>query len=79
VWFDKEQIQAGEHWENALREAIDERSALFLSVISNHSKERLEAYNIWERNLGARRRERFADTAVYYLPLRVDEGEPSIP
>ena len=79
VWFDKEQIQPGEQWEHALREAIDERSALFLSVISNHSKNRLEAYNIWERNLGAKRRERFAETAVYYLPLRVDEGEPSIP
>jgi len=79
VWFDKEQIQPGTNWEDVLREAVDERCGLFLSIISNHTAARLEGYNILERNLAARRRERFADTAVFYLPVRVDDGDPLIP
>jgi hypothetical protein len=79
VWFDKEQILPGENWEDVLREAVEERCGLFLSVISDRTASRLEAYNILERNLAAKRRERFADTAVFYLPLRVDLGDPLIP
>ena len=79
VWFDKEQIQPGEHWEEVLRESIEERCGLFLSIISDHTAVRLEGYNILERNIAARRRERLADTSVFYLPMRIDLGEPLIP
>jgi hypothetical protein len=79
VWFDKEQLQPGEKWEDALREAVQERCSLFVSLISDHTAQRLEAYNIWERNLAAQRCDRFADQAVFYLPVRIDSGEPLIP
>ena len=42
VWFDKEQIQPGEHWEEVLREVVEERCGLFLSIISAHTAARLE-------------------------------------
>jgi hypothetical protein len=79
VWFDKEQIQPGESWERALQGCIEERCGLFLSLISDHTAARLEGFNILERDLAARRRKRFAEGAVFYLPMRVDAGEPLIP
>jgi hypothetical protein len=79
VWFDKEQIQPGENWDDVLRDAVDRRCGLFLSIISDRTAARLEGYTILERNLAARRRERFADTAVFYLPVRIDLGEPLVP
>jgi hypothetical protein len=79
VWFDKVQLQPGEDWEEELRKAVEERCGLFLSIISDHTASRLEGYNIFERKLAAKRREKLADNAIFYLPLRIDEGEPLIP
>jgi hypothetical protein len=79
VWFDKEQLQLGENWEEELRKAVEERCGLFLSVISDRTAVRLEGYNIFERKLAAKRREKLADNAIFYLPLRIDDGEPLIP
>jgi TIR domain len=73
VWFDKDQLQLGEEWEEGLRETVEERCGLFLSIISEHTAVRLEGYNIFERKLAARRR------AIFYLPLRIDEVDPLIP
>ena len=47
--------------------------------MSDHTAVRLEGYNIFERNLAAKRREKLADNAIFYLPLRIDEGDPLIP
>jgi hypothetical protein len=77
--FDKEQIQPGEDWEEVLREGVEERCGLFVSVISDQTAVRLEGYNIFERNLAAKRREKLADNAIFYLPVRIDAGEPLIP
>jgi TIR domain len=79
VWFDKEQIQIGEAWEEVLRDVVEERCGLFLSIISDHTAVRLEGWNIFERNLAAKRREKLANNAIFYLPMRIDEGEPLIP
>jgi hypothetical protein len=79
VWFDKEQLQPGEDWEEELRKVVEDRCSLFLSIISNHTAVRLEGYDIFERKLAAKRREKFADNAIFYLPLRIDEGDPLIP
>jgi hypothetical protein len=68
VWFDKEQIEPGVNWREQLREAVDERCGLFLSLISASTTQRLEGFNIFERNLAARRRDTFADNAVFYIP-----------
>ena len=79
VWFDKEQITIGQGWEEVLREAVDERCGLFLSLISGQTSARHDGYNLFERNLAAKRRDRFAQNAVFYLPIRIDDGEPLIP
>jgi TIR domain/SIR2-like domain len=79
VWFDKEQLQPGEDWEEKLREAVEERCGLFISIISAHTAARLEGYNIFERKLAAKRREKLADNAIFYLPMRIDDGDPLIP
>ena len=79
VWFDKEQLQPGEDWEEGLRKCVEERCGLFLSIISDHTATRLEGYNIFERKMAAKRREKLADNAVFYLPLRIDDGDPLIP
>jgi TIR domain/SIR2-like domain len=79
VWFDKEQLQLGEQWEEKLREAVEERCGLFISIISNHTAARLEGYDIFERKLAAKRREKLADNAIFYLPLRIDDGDPLVP
>jgi hypothetical protein len=79
VWFDKEQIQPGEDWEEVLRKAVEESCGLFVSIISSHTAVRLEGYNIFERKLAAKRREKLADNAIFYLPVRIDAGEPLIP
>ncbi len=79
VWFDKEQLQVGENWEEELCKAVEERCGLFLSIISDHTAVRLEGYNIFERNLAAKRREKLVDNAIFYLPLRIDDGDPLIP
>jgi TIR domain/Caspase domain/SIR2-like domain len=79
VWFDKEQIQPGMDWRETLREAVEERCGLFLSIISASTTQRLEGFNILERNLAARRRDKFGDNAIFYLPLRIDDGDPLIP
>jgi hypothetical protein len=79
VWFDKEQIEPGADWKETLRETAEERCGFFLSLISASTTQRLEGFNIFERNLAARRRDTFADNAIFYLPLRIDDQQPIIP
>ena len=79
VWFDQEQILPGQDWQEVLREAVDERCGLFISLISYETATRLTGWNVFERNLAARRRDRFADDAVFYLPVRIDGGDLLIP
>lgn len=79
VWFDKQQLRPGEDWEAKFSDAVRETCGIFLSLISDHTDTRRAAYNILERNLAARRRDQFADNAIFYIPLRIDEGEPLVP
>ena len=79
VWFDKEQLTIGQDWKEELRQAVEERCGLFLSLISGQTSARHDGFNIYERNLAAKRRDTFADNVVFYLPVRIDEGEPLIP
>ena len=79
VWFDKQQLLPGQIWEAEFSEAVEQTCGVFLSLISDTSAQRLTAYNILERNLASKRRDRFADSEVFYIPLRIDEGEPLVP
>lgn len=79
VWFDKEQITVGQDWKEVLREAVEDRCGLFLSLISGQTSARHTGYNIFERKKAAERRDTFADNTVFYLPVRIDDGDPLIP
>lgn len=79
VWFDKQQLQPGQDWKAEFSEAVETTCGVFLSLISDNTAERLVGFNILERNLAIDRQEQFADTAVFYIPVRIDEGEPLIP
>jgi hypothetical protein len=79
VWFDKQQLLPGQDWEAEFSEAVENTCGVFLSLISDNTARRLVGYNIKERNLAIERREQFADTAVFYIPMRIDENEPLIP
>jgi hypothetical protein len=79
VWFDKQQILPGQVWEAEFSEIVEDTCGIFLSLISDTSAQRLTAYNILERNLASKRRDRFVDSEVFYIPLRIDEGEPLVP
>jgi TIR domain/SIR2-like domain len=79
VWFDKQQLLPGQDREAELSDIIENTCGIFLSLISDNSASRLVGLNIKERNLAIERREQFADTAVFYIPMRIDEGEPLIP
>jgi hypothetical protein len=79
VWFNKEQITIGEDWPEALREAVDQTCSLFLSIISNNSAKGFDNYALFERNVASKRLERLPETATFYLPLRIDDGEPIVP
>ena len=79
VWFAPQQILPGQDWKAEFSEAVETTCGIFLSLISDNTAPRLEGYNITERNLAIQRRGDFADTAVFYIPMRIDEGEPLFP
>jgi len=79
VWFAPQQILPGQDWKAEFSEAVEKTCGIFLSLISDNTASRLEGYNITERNLAIERRVDFADTAVFYIPMRIDEGEPLLP
>jgi hypothetical protein len=49
-----------------------------VSIISSHTAVRLEGYNIFEQTRRQTAR-KLADNAIFYLPVRIDAGEPLIP
>jgi hypothetical protein len=79
VWFDKQQLLPGQDWEAEFSDIVENTCGVFLSLISENTASRLVGFNIKERNLAIERREQFADTSVFYIPIRIDEGEPLIP
>ena len=79
VWFDKQQLLPGQDWEAEFSEIVLNSCGVFLSLISDNTAGRLTGFNIKERNLAIERLEQFDDTAVFYIPIRIDEGEPLIP
>ncbi len=79
VWFDKQQLVDGQDWKHEFTDAIQNRCGLFLSIISKHTATRVDAYNIYERNEAGERRKTFAQNAIFYLALRIDDGEPLVP
>lgn len=79
VWFDRQQLQPGDRWEERTRDAIQKESSVFLSLISNFSAQKVEGYMFFERKLAAERNQNQADPSAFYIPVRIDDGEPLVP
>lgn len=76
VWLDKCRLEAGTDWEAALRRAIKQRAALFLSLISSTTEnfgegEGSERFVMKERQWAAERHE---PGFVFYVPVLISPG-----
>lgn len=76
VWLDKVQLQTGTSWEDALRVAIKQRAALFLSLISSTTEgftdeEAARRFVMKERQWAAIRHD---DCLTFYIPVRISPG-----
>ena len=78
VWYDRERLQAGEHWHNTLEDEVKKHCGLFLSVISDTTENTRESYYHLERNWAAARAERLSLGEEFYLSVIIDDT-PSPP
>lgn len=79
VWLDKRRLEAGSDWEVALRRAIKQRAALFLSLISS-TTESLSADEVSERFVIKERQwaaERHEPGFRFYIPVLISPGTSS--
>jgi hypothetical protein len=74
VWYDRERLQAGQHWRNSLEDEVKRRCGLFLSVISRTTEAARESYYHLERNWAASRAERLAHDEEFYIPVVIDDS-----
>ena len=79
VWFDKEQVLPGQNRQEVVGVAVEERCGLFLSLMSRQSSQERDSDTQRERKMAVKRRDEFADNAVFYVPIRIDNGDPLIP
>jgi hypothetical protein len=78
VWYDRERLQAGQHWRNSLEDDVKSRCGLFLSLISRTTEAARESYYHLERNWAATRSERMAHDEEFYIPVVIDDAPLSI-
>ncbi len=76
VWLDKRRLETGTDWESALRRAIKQRSALFLSLISSTTESFTDdqgsaRFVMKERQWAA---ERHDPSLVFYIPVFISFG-----
>ena len=76
VWLDKRRLETGTDWETALRRAIKQRAALFLSLISSTTEgftadEGSARFVMKERQWAAERHE---PGLVFYVPVLITPG-----
>lgn len=76
VWLDKRRLEAGTDWETALRRAIKQRAALFLSLISSTTEgftddQGSARFVMKERQWAAERHEL---GLVFYVPVLISPG-----
>lgn len=74
VWYDRERLQLGQHWQNHLEDEVKKRCGLFLSVISRTTEAARESGYHLERNWAASRAERMAQDEEFYLPVVIDDS-----
>src|SRR5665213_250075 len=72
VWFDQSELRGGDAWDSKIKKQI-RNCALFVPVISAHTKGRSEGYFRREWNLATQRLLDMAHDAVFLLPVVIDE------
>jgi hypothetical protein len=74
VWYDRERLKPGGNWHNNLREEVQGRSALFLSVISRTTEGAPAGYFHQERNWAAEWQAMFSEGEEFYIPVVIDDS-----
>ncbi len=74
VWFDRDQLKAGDHWRDLLRHNIDQCS-LFIPVLSATTERKIEGEFRREWRWALDREQRMAGGRVFILPVVIDETE----
>jgi hypothetical protein len=74
VWYDRERLQAGQHWHNSLEDEVKKTCGLFLSLISRTTETTRESYYHLERHWAATRAERIAHGEEFYIPVVIDDS-----
>jgi TolB-like protein/tetratricopeptide (TPR) repeat protein len=72
VWFDQNALRGGDVWDAAIRKQI-KTCALFVPVISQHTRERDEGYFRLEWKLAIDRSHLMATTKAFLLPVVIDD------
>ncbi len=79
VYFDRERLGSGMNFQHELRDEVEQRCAVFVSVVSNFTESAEgDHYFRLERNWAAKRLERFAeaDQPAFYIPVCIQERVP---
>ena len=74
VWFDREELRGGDAWDQKIRHEIHD-CALFIPIVSQHTKERLEGYFRREWRLAIERSGDMAESKAFLVPVVID-GTP---
>jgi hypothetical protein len=70
VWLDRQRLQAGGDWENALTGAVKRRASLFLSLISAATEAHPDRFVHQERKWAS---EVHVPGKIFYVPVLIDE------
>jgi TolB-like protein len=71
VWFDQSELRGGDAWDAAIRRQI-KACALFMPLISTHSRERIEGYFRLEWKLAVDRSHLMAAEKPFLVPVLID-------
>jgi TolB-like protein len=81
VWIDQSELRGGDAWDRQIRKQIHD-CALFVPIISQHTRERLEGYFRREWRLAVERAGDMAESKAFLVPIVIDgtsERDPSVP
>ena len=81
VWFDQNELRGGDVWDSKIRKQI-KACALFLPIISGHSRARVEGYFRLEWKLAVDRSHLMAAEKAFLLPVVIDsitESDARVP
>ena len=71
VWFDQSELRGGDVWDQKIRREIHD-CALFIPIVSQHTRERLEGYFRREWKLAVERTHDMAEQRPFLVPVVVD-------